>query len=87
MLTVKPSRTAFVVSVEPAEMDGNRSELSSHIVIPFHSEREAEIAYNSLRVDKEPPRGGCSKTLAVKRMCTHRNHNPYEIYLFTVNDS
>ncbi len=37
----------------------------SHLKIPFSSSREAEIAYNSLRVDKGPKRGGVQKTLSV----------------------
>jgi EKC/KEOPS complex subunit PCC1/LAGE3 len=32
--------------------------LTLNLTIPFPSEREALIAYNSLRVDKEPGRGG-----------------------------
>merc|ERR1712224_1053098 len=31
------------------------------ISVPFPSPRLAEIAYNTLRVDKEPSRGGCKK--------------------------
>ena len=42
------------------------SELSSQITIPFHTAKEAEIAWNTLRVDREPPRGGCTKTMCVK---------------------
>ena len=42
------------------------SDLSSHITIPFHTVKEAEIAWNTLRVDREPPRGGCTKTMCVK---------------------
>ena len=42
------------------------SELSSQITIPFHTVKEAEIAWNTLRVDREPPRGGCTKTMCVK---------------------
>lgn len=33
------------------------------IKVPFPSSRYAEIAYNTLRVDKEPKRGGCRKSL------------------------
>lgn len=48
-------------------MDGDHSpKLSSDIQIPFHTENEAKIAYNTLRVDKEPPRGGCTKTISTK---------------------
>ena len=36
------------------------------ISIPFPSDRYAEIAYNTLRVDKEPRRGRCKKTLTLK---------------------
>ena len=35
------------------------------IKVPFPSPRYAEIAYNTLRVDKEPKRGGCRKTLVL----------------------
>ncbi|KAI8789655.1 EKC/KEOPS complex subunit LAGE3 [Biomphalaria glabrata] len=37
--------------------------LSADIQIPFPSDHEAEIAYGSLSVDKEPKRGGVSKTM------------------------
>ncbi|CAN7997416.1 unnamed protein product, partial [Ixodes hexagonus] len=33
------------------------------VEVPFPSEREAEIVYNSLRVDPEPRRSTCSKKL------------------------
>ena len=36
-----------------------------NLSVTFPSRRYAEIAYNTLRVDKEPPRGGCKKTLHV----------------------
>jgi len=32
--------------------------LSLELTVPFGTEREAEIAYNSLRVDAEPSKGG-----------------------------
>ena len=35
--------------------------------VPFPTERYAEIAYNTLRVDKEPNRGGCKKTISVNK--------------------
>ena len=35
----------------------------SEIEVPFPSEQEAVIACNSLRVDAEPRRSGCSKVL------------------------
>ncbi|XP_067951256.1 EKC/KEOPS complex subunit Lage3-like [Watersipora subatra] len=44
----------------------NENQLTSNIRIPFFTERDAEIAYNTLRVDKEPPRGGCVKTMFVE---------------------
>lgn len=47
------------------------AELSSLITIPFHTAKEAEIAWNTLRVDKEPPRGGCTKTMSVKGECLY----------------
>ena len=34
--------------------------------IPFETEKSAEIAYNSLRVDPEPKRSGLVKTLELK---------------------
>jgi len=40
------------------------ADCSTTVVLPFHSAKEAEIAYNTLRVDKEPPRGGCVKSLS-----------------------
>jgi len=40
-----------------------------HLVIPFRTPREAEIAYNSLRVDREPKRSQVIKTL----MCENNN--------------
>lgn len=39
--------------------------LTSHIKVPFHVAEEAAIAWATLSVDKEPPRGGCSKTFKV----------------------
>ncbi|XP_074659696.1 EKC/KEOPS complex subunit LAGE3-like [Tubulanus polymorphus] len=41
--------------------------LSAELRIPFLTEREADIAFGSLSVDKEPKRGGCRKTLTVDR--------------------
>lgn len=35
--------------------------LSACLKVPFPSDREAEIAYNSLRVDPDPKRSACSK--------------------------
>ena len=35
------------------------------VSIPFCSEREATIAYNSFRVEVEPPRSKVSRTLSV----------------------
>lgn len=32
------------------------------LVVPFSCSAEAEVAYNSLRVDKEPLRGGVQKS-------------------------
>jgi len=34
--------------------------------VPFPSVRHAKIAYDSLRIDKEPKRGGCSKELSLE---------------------
>jgi len=38
--------------------EGENKHLTLNLSIPFPCEREALIAYNSLRVDKEPGRGG-----------------------------
>ena len=43
----------------------------SDLNVPFGSDREAEIAYNSLRVDVEPKRGGVKKNLSVKANNLH----------------
>lgn len=68
------------VLVQQAVMDGDKlQELSSHITVPFHTSREAKIAYNTLRVDKEPPRGGCKKTLTLKGS-NYQSHNPRACY-------
>ncbi|XP_012134646.2 EKC/KEOPS complex subunit LAGE3 isoform X1 [Megachile rotundata] len=40
--------------------------VNRNLSIPFPSEREAEIAYQVLRVDQEPSRGGCTKNLVLK---------------------
>jgi len=39
-------------------MNEQKNFLTLNLFIPFPSVREALIAYNSLRVDKEPGRGG-----------------------------
>ena len=36
-----------------------------NLSVTYPTNRYAEIAYNTLRVDKEPARGGCVKTLSV----------------------
>lgn len=36
------------------------------LTVPFPSARYATIACNSLRIDKEPRRGGCTKALSVE---------------------
>ena len=33
--------------------------------VPFESERHARVAYDALRVDKEPKRSGMAKTLSL----------------------
>eukprot|EP00794_Sanderia_malayensis_P011786 gene11786-13006_t len=35
------------------------------LLVPFPSTRLAEIAFNTLKVDREPRRGGCKKELGV----------------------
>lgn len=42
------------------------SNLKVDISVPFPSTRQAEIAYQVLRVDKEPSRGGVTKKLTLK---------------------
>ena len=41
--------------------------LCSELRVPFGHEREAEVAYNTLRVDPEPPRSGVKKHLTVDK--------------------
>ena len=41
--------------------------LCSELRVPFPCERDAEIAYNTLRVDPEPPRSGVSKQFRLDR--------------------
>ncbi|EZA62340.1 hypothetical protein DMN91_011134 [Ooceraea biroi] len=41
------------------------SNLKVDLSVPFPSSREAEVAYQVLRVDKEPSRGGVTKKLAL----------------------
>lgn len=36
------------------------------ITVPFENSRVAEIVYNSLRVDPEPPRSGMKKVMKVQ---------------------
>ncbi|XP_022252971.1 EKC/KEOPS complex subunit LAGE3-like [Limulus polyphemus] len=38
----------------------------ANLSVPFPSDKEAEIAYHSLRVDVEPSRGGTEKVLSVE---------------------
>lgn len=38
----------------------------SDLSIPFPSEREADVAYQTLRVDAEPSRSGVTKTLTLE---------------------
>ena len=39
--------------------------------IPFETERTAEIVYNSLRVDKEPKRGGTKRQMRLQSNVVH----------------
>lgn len=39
---------------------------SMELSVPFPTNRLAEIAYNTLRVDKEPKKGGCTKMIGVE---------------------
>ncbi|GBM47844.1 hypothetical protein AVEN_5218-1 [Araneus ventricosus] len=40
--------------------------ITVRLEIPFYAESDAKIAYNSLRIDKEPPRGNVAKELSVR---------------------
>lgn len=40
--------------------------LETNLEIPFPTARQAEIAYNSLRVDPEPKRSGLKKTFVLE---------------------
>jgi len=60
------------------------AELSCDLDIPFQTEREAEIAYNSLRVDKEPKKGGNKKTLSVSGTTLHIRFESKEARLLRV---
>jgi len=40
-----------------------------NLSVPFQTDREAEIAFNSLRVDAEPARSKVIKTLSVNGNC------------------
>ncbi|XP_011495401.1 PREDICTED: EKC/KEOPS complex subunit LAGE3 [Ceratosolen solmsi marchali] len=42
------------------------NDLIVDLCIPFPSEREADVAYQTLRVDAEPSRSGVTKTLTLK---------------------
>lgn len=44
-------------------MGDNDHPYTMDLTVPFPTLRHAEIAYNTLRVDKEPSRGGCKKTM------------------------
>ncbi|XP_032674180.1 EKC/KEOPS complex subunit LAGE3 [Odontomachus brunneus] len=41
------------------------SNFKVNLSVPFPTVREAEVAYQVLRVDKEPPRGGVTKELVL----------------------
>ncbi|KAL3216857.1 hypothetical protein MRX96_032738 [Rhipicephalus microplus] len=43
--------------------DNSQADLSARVSVPFPSNRDAEIVYNSLRIDSDPKRSGCSKKL------------------------
>jgi len=47
-------------------MDGDKKKnCSVRLSVPFDSEQQATVAYNTLRVDAEPPRGNVTKQLTV----------------------
>ncbi len=50
----------------PKSNAGENALLQMDLCVPFPSSRLAEIAFNSLRVDREPKRGGCKKELSVE---------------------
>jgi len=45
--------------------------LKADLEIPFPSHREAEIAYGTLSVDKEPKRGGVQRTFTIDGNIMH----------------
>jgi len=47
------------------KIDDSGDKATLHMKIPFGSAHEAEIAYNSLRVDAEPKRSQVLRTLSV----------------------
>ena len=51
--------------MESSSKASNELDISScvQLSVPFPSTRHAEITYNTLRIDREPRRGGCSKEL------------------------
>lgn len=52
--------------MEEISVSSTGSKLTSDITVPFATSSEAEIAYGSLSVDKEPKRGGVVRTMSVK---------------------
>jgi len=60
------------------------AELSCNLDVPFSTKREAEIVYNSLRVDKEPKKGGNIKTLSVNGTTLHVHFESKEARLLRV---
>lgn len=46
--------------------DTSQADLSARVSVPFPSERDAEIVYNSLRIDPDPKRSACSKKLSLE---------------------
>ncbi|CAL8079915.1 unnamed protein product [Orchesella dallaii] len=50
---------------EMEKIDDSCDKATLHMKIPFNCAREAEIAYNSLRVDSEPKRSQVLRSLSV----------------------
>ncbi|KAL1439102.1 hypothetical protein MTO96_047559 [Rhipicephalus appendiculatus] len=46
--------------------ENSQADLSARVSVPFPSDRDAEIVYNSLRIDSDPKRSGCSKKLGLE---------------------
>ncbi|CAH1773955.1 unnamed protein product, partial [Owenia fusiformis] len=59
------------IAIENQILIRTMSDVKSELSIPFPTEEQATIAYNSLRVDKEPKRGGNTRELRVDGNVLH----------------